>query len=471
MKKAKSKLHFNSCFLFLFIFIFYSLPAQVTFVVDSLPDYTPPEDILYIAGDFQGWNPGDPMFALQKNGDDKWFIELEAMPDETTINFKFTRGDWGKVEKGVNGEEIPDRQFTFGNGETVSIIIFNWADYGGGGSTAADNVSIMDEEFYLPQLDRSRRIWIYLPPGYDESNDHYPVIYMHDGQNLFDSFTSYAGEWEVDETLNDLSNQGYFVPIVVGIDNGGSERINEYTPWSNSQYGGGDGSLYIDFIVETLKPYIDQNYRTLPERESTAIWGSSLGGLISQYGALKFQNVFSKAGVYSPSYWFSDSVWTFTNEMAYQQEMKLYQMTGSLEGGTMVPDTWSMHDTLTYLGFGEAELYTTIVDEGEHNEQLWREEFESAYLWLFYSFANSIADQRAIKEIILFPNPADAILTLPFQLENSALIKIYDTKGMPVYETSKENTNTVDISLLKPGVYLMKIIANKEVYSGKFIKK
>jgi hypothetical protein len=272
-------------FVFISITITFTASAQVTFIIDSIPAYTPPEDTLYIAGDFQGWNPGDPAFALTKNANGKWFITAEAAPAGTTIQYKFTRGDWGRVEKGPNGEEIPNRVYTFGNADTVHHIVYNWADFGGGGtSTAADNVHVMDDEFYMPQLDRYRRIWVYLPPDYEETEDHYPVIYMHDGQNLFDASTSFVGEWEVDETLNDLFDEGYKVPIVVGIDNGGTERINEYTPWVNPGYGGGQGNLYLEFIVETLKPHIDQYYRTLPGRDHTAIWGSSLGGLISQYG-------------------------------------------------------------------------------------------------------------------------------------------------------------------------------------------
>jgi predicted alpha/beta superfamily hydrolase len=128
----------------------------------------------------------------------------------------------------------------------------------------------MDENFFMPQLNRSRRIWLYLPPAYETSGLSYPVMYMHDGQNLFDVLTAYSGEWEVDEALNTLASQGHKVPIVVGIDNGGTNRIGEYTPWSNPDYGGGDGDLYIRFIVETLKPYIDQHYRTLSDRSNTA---------------------------------------------------------------------------------------------------------------------------------------------------------------------------------------------------------
>lgn len=454
----------------LFIFVT-AIHAQVTFVVDSLPDYTPPEDVLFIAGDFQGWNPGDPEFALVKNAEDKWSITLDSVAAGTLIQFKFTRGDWGKVEKGELGEEIPNREFTFGNGETVSIVIYNWADAGSSGnSTAADNVEVMDEEFYMPQLDRYRRIWVYLPPDYEDTDDHYPVIYMHDGQNLFDTYTSYAGEWEVDETLNNLFDQGYFVPIVVGIDNGGTERINEYTPWPNTNYGGGQGALYMEFIVETLKPHIDENYRTLPGRESTALWGSSLGGLISYYGVIKHQDVFSKGGIYSPSYWFSDSVWTFTSNMGIQEELKLYQMTGGLEGEGMVANTWLMDELLTELGLDDESLSTSIVAGGQHNEQLWREDFEAAYLWLFHSFANTISEVNHYQKYTITPNPViDKIHLTGIEPGTLQAIKVYSLSGKVVDLSA--HANTIDVSDLSSGTYLLEIQSSDITLHGLFIKQ
>ncbi len=390
--------------LLVIVFFCTTLFSQATFIITSLPEYTPPEDSIYIAGDLNSWNPGNPDYALVKNENENWFITLPEEPAGTSIEFKFTRGDWSTVEKGVNGEEISNRQFSFGNGDTVNVIIHNWAN-NGGSSTAAENVSILDESFYMPQLDRNRRIWIYLPPDYDNNNDHYPVLYMHDGQNIFDGFTSFAGEWEVDETLNSLADEGYQVPIVIGIDNGGNERMNEYNPWVNPQYGGGQGDEYIDFIVATLKPYVDENYRTLPERENTGIMGSSMGGFISHYGALKYQDVFSKAGIFSPSYWVSDSVWAFTTETGKQQNMKLYQLIGGLEGAGAVTDMWVMHNVLTDMGFGENELFSKEAANGQHNEAFWRDEFAEAYLWMYASYASSIKEIRNSIEIKITPNP------------------------------------------------------------------
>ncbi len=449
--------------------------GQAIFIIDSLPDYTPPEEIIYMAGDFNGWNPGNPEHALEKNDNNNWFIVLPEMPEGSQIQYKFTRGDWATVEKGASGEEIANRQFTFGNGDTVHVVIFNWADHGGGGgSTAAENVSIIDENFYMPQLDRTRRIWIYLPPNYDNSNDSYPVLYMHDGQNVFDTFTAYAGEWEVDETLNDLAEEGYNVPIVVGIDNGGTERMNEYNPWvnPNPQYGGGLGDEYIDFIVQTLKPYIDDNYRTMPGRDFTGIIGSSMGGLISHYGALKYQNIFSKAGIFSPAYWVADSLWAFTNETGKQQYMKLYQLMGGLEGTVMISDMWAMHEALTNLGFNENELLSLEVAGQQHNEAFWRGQFADAYLWLYASFANDVSEITKSTEIQITPNPVtDNINISKYKSGKHDSLEILDTKGVRVMEINIGNIDRVDVKDLVPGTYILIIRTKEANYTGKFVKQ
>src|SRR5688572_7394439 len=166
--------------------------------------------------------------------------------------------------------------------------------------TLAENAYILDEAFYMPQLQRSRRIWLYLPPEYSASGKSYPVIYMHDGQNLFDATTAFGGaEWGIDETLNTVKNKC----IIVGIDNGGAKRINEYNFYDNEQHGAGEGRAYVSFIVDTLKPYIDKTYRTLADRDHTFTAGSSLGGLISFYAAMWYPQVFGGGGIFSPAFW------------------------------------------------------------------------------------------------------------------------------------------------------------------------
>ena len=169
--------------------------------------------------------------------------------------------------------------------------------------TAQPNVHVLPTPFLIPGLNRERTVRIYLPPGYEQGTRRYPVLYMHDGQNLFDDATAYAGEWGIDETLNELAKSRGLELIVVGIDNGGAERIHELNAWDNPQFGKGEGEQYTAFIVEVLKPWIDQHYRTRPDRRHTAIMGSSMGGLISSYAISRYPQVFGKAGIFSPAYW------------------------------------------------------------------------------------------------------------------------------------------------------------------------
>ena len=160
----------------------------------------------------------------------------------------------------------------------------------------------------MPQLGvTGRRIWVYLPPGYDTTDLRYPVLYMHDGQNLFDPRSSYCGEWGVDKALDALFRKNKTKgAITVGVDNGGLERWNEYSPWGGADGTGRcNGDKYARFIVDELKPLIDNQFRTLPGRENTGVAGSSLGAIISFYISLKHPGVFSRAGLFSPSFWFA----------------------------------------------------------------------------------------------------------------------------------------------------------------------
>src|SRR5206468_2794112 len=115
-------------------------------------------------------------------------------------------------------------------------------------STAQPNVHVL-APLRMPGLERERTLRIYLPPGYEKTQRRYPVLYMHDGQNLFDAATSYAGEWGVDETLNELARSSHLELIVVGIDNGDLKRMQELNPWDNEKYGAGEGREYMRFIV------------------------------------------------------------------------------------------------------------------------------------------------------------------------------------------------------------------------------
>ena len=246
---------------------------------------------------------------------------------------------------------------------------------------SSSEVVIMDEDFFMPQLNRNRRIWVYLPKGYKSSNENYPVLYMHDGQNLFRDSSSFAGEWHVDESMDEIVDNGGKPSIVIGIDNGGEYRIDELTPFTNKEYGGGQGSKYVDFIVNTLKPHIDSTYRTKRDRDNTAIMGSSLGGLISFYGILKYKNVFSKAGVLSPSFWFSDRMF-FIPQNRPEYEIKIYLLAGDDESDNMVSDIIKMEKSLIKNKYPSSSFHIKIIKGGKHNEKLWSSNFTNAYMWL-----------------------------------------------------------------------------------------
>jgi len=193
-----------------------------------------------------------------------------------------------------------------------------------------------------PQLHNARDLLVYLPPSYPYTRRRYPVIYMHDGQNLFDHATSFAGEWGVDETMEQLAYGEGLEAIIVGINNTGPQRLAEYTPFRDRHFGGGRGNHYLDFITQTVKPLIDQDLRTLPEPRYTGVMGSSLGGLISLYAFFRHPDVFGFAGVMSPSLWFADqAIFDFVDAAAYHPG-KLYLDAGTREHGEQSA-TGAMH--------------------------------------------------------------------------------------------------------------------------------
>lgn len=244
-------------------------------------------------------------------------------------------------------------------------------------------VKIVEGVFTIPGLNRPRTIRIYTPPGYEQSSKTYPVLYMHDGQNLFEDSTSYAGEWGVDEVLDELSETEGLNLIVVGIDNGGENRIHELTAWDHPQYGKAEGEEYMKFVVEMVKPYVDQNYRTKPDRPNTAIMGGSLGGLISHYAIYRYSEVFSKAGIFSPSYWWGQGPFDQVDSIDLPNDARLNFLMGEKEGESMLVPMDKMVQKVLDRGHPKRQLTSKVNPEGEHNEKFWRSELSEALLWLF----------------------------------------------------------------------------------------
>ena len=438
------------------------LSAQLTLRLVVLPRGTPENSDFFVASSFNGWSPDDPAYQLMN--DENNIPEITLALDAGTYEYKFTRGGWNAVEGNAQGGFLPNRTIIYdGTARTENLTILSWEDVPVS-STAASNVSIIDDNFYMPQLNRYRRIWIYLPPNYASTTQSYPVLYMHDGQNLFDSSASYAGEWQVDESLNQVFENSDEGIIVIGIDNDGAERINEYTPWPNPQYGGGDGQAYIDFIVQTLKPYIDVNYRTKTEPEYTGIMGSSLGGLISLYGAIAHQDVFGRVGVFSPSLWFTDDIYEFVSNTGKQQDMRIYLYVGELEATTdinAVEDLQRMYNTLQAAGFGEEELMISTHANGQHNEWYWAREFLPAYKWLFHDPA-FIEYSPEMEHVRLWPLPVAEDLHIENLPETDGLwnIRVVNCRGRTVLSTVSEG-GKLSLGYLANGYYFIVITDNR----------
>ncbi|MDI1256013.1 MAG: alpha/beta hydrolase-fold protein [Flavobacterium sp.] len=262
---------------------------------------------------------------------------------------------------------------------TVALFLFVTYHLSAQESTASKQVTTFTIK--APQLKTTKKIWVYLPKSYAENPEKkYPVIYMHDAQNLFDKKTSYAGEWEIDETLDRLNAN----VIVIGIEHGNEKRMDELTPYKNEKYGGGKADEYLDFIVNTLKPHVDSIYRTKTKAKNTTIFGSSLGGLVSFYAVLKYPKVFGKAGVFSPSFWFTKDIYDLV-EKSPKIKAKFYFLCGDSESKDIdvVADMNKMYKLLDENRCYCLKLQEKVVVKGgEHNEKLWREGFEKAYIWL-----------------------------------------------------------------------------------------
>jgi predicted alpha/beta superfamily hydrolase len=257
-------------------------------------------------------------------------------------------------------------------------IFSGWQDYA---ATVQHEPSVVGTLKVLPgvwspQLDNGRDILVYLPPSYEHTNRRYPVVYMHDAQNLFDHATSYAGdEWEVDETMETLSGEG-LEAIVVGLPHGGAQRLQEYNPFA--YFRDGRGEAYLHFIADTLKPVIDRDFRTLPGREQTGLLGSSMGGLISLYGFFSLPQVFGFTGVMSPALWIAGgAIYNYVQNHDYVPG-KIY-----LDNGTRESSARKMNAVRIDKGYGPDEnLLYVVEDEAEHNEAAWARRLPDALRFL-----------------------------------------------------------------------------------------
>ena len=247
----------------------------------------------------------------------------------------------------------------------------------------------MHKGFHSKFLPKDRDVIVYLPPGYKTGSERYPVLYLHDGQNLFDGATSYIPgmEWRVDETAQALIEGGDIEPlIIVGIYNTGEQRVFEYTQTKDPRHKvGGKARQYGRMLVEELKPFIDSEYRTLAGPSHTGLGGSSLGGLVTLYLGLRYPKVFGKLAVVSPSVWWDKKIIVKNvQQVRRKPSLKIWLDMGTKEGNTATTDAAALRDALVAKGWVLGSDLNYFEAQGaEHNEKAWSERVGMILKFLF----------------------------------------------------------------------------------------
>lgn len=355
-----------------------------------VPADTPAGATIFLAADFNGWSPSHPLSRTIKQPDGSYRFVLP--PDVERAEFKITRGSWDTVECTSNGDPLDNRKWSIEshNGD-LNITVGGWCDLHPGTlhwrprHTVVGDLRVLNDIF-SPQLGNMRDIFVWLPPGYDHRpNERYPVMYMHDGQNLFDDVMAYDLEWGVDEISTDLDHRENLRHIIVGIPNMGLSRLHEYSPWEDDfRRSRGFGERYVRYILQTIKPQIDNQFRTKSGREFTAVAGSSLGGIISLYAGLTRSDEFSFAACLSPSMNLAGGRIMKTAQ-SYHGDARFWIDYGSREFGGQRGLSNQMIEAVMECGrilkSNGVDVKVVIDPDGEHNETSWRKRFPDILRW------------------------------------------------------------------------------------------
>ena len=341
---------------------------------------------VYLSGNFNNWTTQDRRFLMKKISKGKYeFTFPEGQEFEQELIYKFTKGDWSEVEIDRYGNRTPNRVWNNDKPTKVEKVAKwrrNWLPYR---PSQLPIIRLVSEEFEIPQLNKTRKVWALLPHDYYTSEEKYPVLYLHDAQNLFNENAEF-GNWQIDKKLAVMSDYGIGKIIIVAVEHGESERLQEYNV-GKTVLGIGSGKKYIRFITDTLKPFIDKTYRTKPEREFTGIGGSSMGGLVSIFSGLIYPEVFGKLMVFSPSLWVIPKIKLGFLDFFEPQETRLYLYAGGDESETMVKHVTKFRKRLLKRESlkGKMKVHLSINEEGKHSETYWSDEFPKAIEWLYFS--------------------------------------------------------------------------------------
>jgi predicted alpha/beta superfamily hydrolase len=331
------------------------------------PSSTPDDAQLYISGNYPvagDWNPR--LIKLEKKDKSVWSINLQ-LPVGFEFEYKITRGSWNSQAIYIDGEIPPNNKTTVIADTTITLQPMDWGDIGFKFAKTIIGTVKYHRELEGEGLNYKRDLIVWLPPSYEtDTVKRYPVLYMHDGQNIIDPATSFIGyDWCVDEVADSLIRSGKMREIiVVGIYNS-PDRDNEYDDTKL-------GRAYMKLIVEQIKPTIDSTYRTMPERENTSVMGSSMGGLISFLVVWNYPEIFSQAGCVSPL--FRESLTrSIESYSGSDKKIRIYMDNGGVGLETRLqPGCENMLSALQKIGFRMNENLQWFNDkEAEHNERAW----------------------------------------------------------------------------------------------------
>ena len=340
---------------------------------------------VYIAGNFNNWQLPDENYRLTKKGEGRYsfkFKDTATLPP--LLEYKYAKANWEGRELDEYGEEIQNRRLLASirqHEEEVHLWSHAGLPYN---SYLLPKIQVIDEAFEIPQLIKTRRISALLPHDYEEGTKRYPVLYLQDGQNLFDDYAPF-GNWAIDKKLAQLSEKGIGDFIVVAIDHAEADRVKEFTPSVGGNLGKGQGKKYVRFLADTLKPYVDKHFRTLPQRIHTGIGGSSMGGLISIYAGLMYPEVYGRLLIFSPSLWAAPNIHFHAINFQEIHDTKVYIYGGESESDTMVPNIKQFRKAVEKQGSAaNIEFEISIDPHGQHNEARWGKEFPKAIESLFF---------------------------------------------------------------------------------------
>lgn len=359
--------------------------AAVTFEV-RVPATTPADAKVWVAGDLPAlgsWNGHGA--ELARGADGAWRVTLPIAAG-TAFEFKLTRGSWDTVEKDAQGGELANRRATAaGEADTVRAVVAMWRDQTRDAVAPREHSrtgDIRTHAAFPSKFVSARDVLVWLPPGYEsQSRRRYPVVYMLDGQNVFDGATSFipGAEWRADEVADSLIRNGRLAPCILVAVANSAQRMDEYTAVADPRNGGGKSAAHQRFLIEELKRFIDATYRTKDDAEHTAIIGSSLGGLAALDLALDHPEVFGLAGAVSASGWWGDGAEVARIRAGSGHAARIWLDVGTAEfnpddrgKGPRIGQSRDLRDALIARGFREGvDLRYVEVPGAAHNERAW----------------------------------------------------------------------------------------------------